>query len=561
MVTVDYTRYYGVDELVETLHALQTAYPQLMSLHSIGNSYEGRDLWLATLTNLNTGVATDKPSFWIDGNIHATEVTGAMAALHVIDTLLKGYGHDDQCTRLLDTTTFYILPRFNPDGAERALTSPYMVRSSVRPYPHAERKDGLIEEDINNDGLIMQMRMVDVNGDWKLSSKDPRVMVKRQPDDVGGTYYRVLPEGSITNFDGVNIKVSPKLEGLDINRNFPMEWRPEAEQFGAGPYPTSEPEIRAVVQFITDHPEIHSALTYHTFSGVLLRPYGDRADDALNIHDLDVFKLLGKRGTELTGYPNVSVYHGFRYSPKDVITGVFDDWVYDHLGMYAWTVEFWDLAGEAGVAKDRDFIGWFKDHPEEDDLKIMQWVDEHGEDVCFHDWTPFEHPQLGQVEIGGWNPMYAFRNPPPKQLLKTIEPITKFALAHAEIAPFVRIHEFTAQALGNDSYHLRAVIHNEGYLPTYGSHKGKERKATKPLEARLILPDGASVVTGDPKHEIGHLEGRSSRMTFFGASSGSTTDRTKTEWVVRAPAGSIIELTVSGGRGGVARASVELNDA
>ncbi|MBP8251938.1 MAG: carboxypeptidase, partial [Herpetosiphon sp.] len=206
MVTVDYTRYYGVDELVETLHALQTAYPQLMSLHSIGNSYEGRDLWLATLTNLNTGVPTDKPSFWIDGNIHATEVTGAMAALHVIDTLLKGYGHDDQCTRLLDTTTFYILPRFNPDGAERALTSPYMVRSSVRPYPHAERKDGLIEEDINSDGLIMQMRMVDVNGDWKLSSKDPRVMVKRQPDDVGGTYYRVLPEGSITNFDGVNIK-------------------------------------------------------------------------------------------------------------------------------------------------------------------------------------------------------------------------------------------------------------------------------------------------------------------------------------------------------------------
>ena len=337
MPTVDYTRYYQVAELVAALEQFQSAHPELMALESIGKSYEGRDLWLATLTNQATGAPTDKPAFWVDANIHATEVTGAMAALHLIDTLLSGYGSDEQCTRLLDTTTFYILPRFNPDGAERALTTPHGVRSSVRPYPHPERKDGLYPEDLNGDGIILQMRLRDSNGDWKLSAHDKRVMVRRRPDDVGGTYYRLLPEGMIQNYDGVNIKMSPALEGLDINRNFPVEWRPEAEQHGAGPYPASEPEIRAVVHWLSEHPEIHSALTYHTFSGVLLRPYGDRADDTINLHDLEVFKLLGKRGTELTGYPNVSVYHDFRYHPKEVITGVFDDWAYDHFGMFAWT--------------------------------------------------------------------------------------------------------------------------------------------------------------------------------------------------------------------------------
>ncbi|XSG74983.1 M14 family metallopeptidase [Herpetosiphon llansteffanensis] len=556
MPAIDYTRYYRFDELVAALEGFAAEYPQLMSLQSIGKSYEGRDLWLATLTNDATGTPREKPAFWVDANIHASEVTGAMAGLHLIDTLLKGYGNDPECTRLLDRTTFYILPRFNPDGAERALTTPYVVRSSVRPYPYAERVDGLYQEDINDDGIILQMRLVDPNGDWRVSEHDPRVMVKRKPYEIGGTYYRILPEGLIQNYDGVNIKLSRSIEGLDINRNFPIDWRPEAEQYGAGPYPTSEPEIRAVVQFIVDHPEIHSGLTYHTYSGVLLRPYGDRADDQMNIHDLDVFKALGKRGTEITGWPSVSVYHDFRYHPKDVITGVFDDWVYDHLGMFAWTVEFWDLVGSAGI-KDRKFIEWFKEHPEEDDLKIMQWVDEHGEGLCFYDWTPFEHPQLGAVEIGGWHPMFAFRNPPPAKLLETIAPVTQFALEHAAIAPFTTISSFELESLGDNVYRLQAVVQNEGYLPSYGSQKGRERKATLPLEALLQLPEGASLKLGQAKTTIGDLEGRSGRVSFFGFSNGSTTDRAKVEWVVHVPNPGVIELTVQGGRGGIARAKLE----
>ena len=70
--------------------------------------------------------------------------------------------------------------------------------------------------------------------------------------------------------------------------------------------------------------------------------------------DLRIFKAIGDKGTELTGYPNISVFHDFKYHPKEVITGVFDDWMYDHLGVYAWTVEIWSPQRQAGLTEGFD---------------------------------------------------------------------------------------------------------------------------------------------------------------------------------------------------------------
>lgn len=126
---------------------------------------------------------------------------------------------------------------------------------------------------------------------------------------------------------------------LDLNRNFPAHWRGESEQQGAGPFPTSEPEVRACVAFLTEHVNICHAITFHTFSGVLLRPYSMIADEEFPVEDLEVYKMIGEKGQELTGYPALSVYHDFRYHAKEVITGTFDDWAYDHQGLLAWTVE------------------------------------------------------------------------------------------------------------------------------------------------------------------------------------------------------------------------------
>jgi murein tripeptide amidase MpaA len=556
MPTPDFSHYYRYDALVDLLRSYAEEHSQLATLRSIGTSYEGRDVWLMTITNQATGPDHEKPAFWLDANIHATEVTGSTAALHLIAHLLENYEDDARIKQLLDERAFYILPRFNPDGAEHALTQPTYIRSTKRPYPFDEERDGLYPADIDGDGKIVQMRVVDPAGEWRVSEHDERLLVCRAPDEYGGTYYRVYGEGMLRNWDGVNIKVAPPLHGLDINRNFPFEWQGEAQQTGAGPYPASEGEVRAVVQFITEHPNIYAAITDHTYSGVILRPYSTRPDDDMDVHDLRVFKKIAERGTELTGWPNVSVFHGFRYEPKEVTTGAFDDWVYDHLGIFSYTVELWDIVGEAGI-KERDFIAWFKDHPEEDDLKILRWLDEHNQGEGFQRWRPFEHPQLGAVELGGWERMYTWSNPPAHFLEAECRKNTAFALAVAATGPRLEVKQLSAAHVGEDLYRVRLVLINSGFLPTSGSRQSDKRKAVRPIEVELILPDGTTLELGELKQEIGQLEGRSDRV--FGWGSGGGSDYLKhVDWLVRAPQGGTISVTAVAQRAGTVRGEVVL---
>ena len=131
---IAYNRYYRYEEFSALLHELVRQYPQLLSIQSAGKSHEGRDIWVLTVTNQATGLAADKPAYWVDANIHASELAGGAAALYLIDTLTRDYGQRETVTRCLDTRAFYICPRMNPDGAEFAMQDPpKIIRSSTRP--------------------------------------------------------------------------------------------------------------------------------------------------------------------------------------------------------------------------------------------------------------------------------------------------------------------------------------------------------------------------------------------------------------------------------------------
>ena len=376
MTAIRFDTYYRYDDLVRFLTDWAGTHPGLVRLEPVGKSYEGREIYVVRVTNYKTGLDTDKPALWVDGNIHATEIAGSMACLHLLHRLITGYGKDADITRCLDTRAFYVCPRVNPDGAEWALADvPKLIRSSTRPYPYDEEPiGGLKREDIDGDGRILSMRVPDPNGPWKLCEQDSRILVRRDPVESGGRYYRLLPEGRVEDFDGVNLKLQARKERLDLNRNFPAFWRAEHEQTGAGPFPTSEPEIAAVTGFIARHPNITGAIAFHTYSGVLLRPYSHLADEQMPPEDLWTYQKIGEKGTQITGYPVASAYHEFRYHPKEVITGDFDSWMYDHRGVFAWTVEIWSPQRQAGIT-DYKYIDWYREHPVEDDLKLMKWND------------------------------------------------------------------------------------------------------------------------------------------------------------------------------------------
>ncbi|GAB4437425.1 MAG: M14 family metallopeptidase [Anaerolineae bacterium] len=558
MPDIRFDRYYRYDELTRLMHAFAEAFPNLVRVEAIGKSYEGRDIWLAAVTNTATGPDTEKPAFWVDGNIHASEVSPSTMGLYLIHTLTAQYGIDEAITRCLDTRAFYICPRLNPDGAEWALADrPKIIRSSTRPYPYDEEPvEGLIEEDIDGDGRLLHMRIPDPNGAWKVSDADPRLLVRRAPEEYGGSYYRLLPEGRLKNYDGVTIRIQPKKEGLDLNRNYPFEWRQEHEQQGAGPFPASEPEVRAMVDFISAHNNIIGGVCFHTFSAVLLRPYSTKPDEALPAEDLWVFQKIGAKGTELTGYPNVSIFHDFKYHPKEVITGGSDDWMYEHRGMFAWTAELWDPRHQVGITEPK-FAEWFREHPLEHDLALLKWNDEQLDGKGYVDWYEFEHPQLGKVELGGWDMLY-WRNPPPAFLEKEIAPFPAWLVWQLLISPRLELREASATALGDGAYRVRLVVDNTGWLPTYVTKKALEKKLTRGVICEIELPEGAALEVGKLREEFSQLEGRADKTAFSYWNDDSTTDRLKAEWVVRAPQGGDVKLLARHDRAGVVRATVTL---
>jgi len=561
MVDVRFDTYYRYDDLQRILTQFAEQYPNLMRLESIGTSYEGRDISVATVTNFATGPDREKPALWVDGNIHASEVSPSSACLYHLNRLLTEYGKDQEITRCLDTRVFYICPRINPDGAEWALADkPKIIRSSTRPYPYDEDPiEGLRIEDVDGDGRMLQMRVPDPNGNWKISDADPRLLTRREPTETGGQYYRVLPEGRIENYDGVLVRMQTIKEGLDLNRNFPMGWRQEREQRGAGPYPTSEPEVRAIVQFIATHPNITGGISFHTFSGVLLRPHDTQPDDAFPAEDLWTYQKIGQQGTEMTGYPNISVYHDFRYHPKEVITGAFDEWLYEHMGMFAWTVEIWSPQRQAGISEYK-YIDWYRDHPAEDDLKLLRWSDEKLGGQGYIDWYPYEHPELGSVELGGWNTLYAWRNPPPEYLENEIAPFSRWLTWQLLISPKLELVEASAKPVGEGAYRVRLVIQNTGWLPSYVTKKALETKTSRPVVCEIELPEGATLESGRKREEVGHLEGRAYKgpsPVGWGAVDQSD-DRLKIDWTVHAPKGGTVKLVARHDRGGTVRASVEL---
>ena len=556
---LEYNRYFRYHALVEALEDFKRSYPNLTKLYSIGKSYEGRDIWCIELTNQKTGPGEEKPGYYLDGNTHAGEVTGSMACLYTIDWLLNNYGKDGQATRILDRSVIYIIPRICPDGAELYLTTAYTLRSSVHEwnYPDYLDPDGLRPEDVDGDGMILQMRLRDdLAGDWKVSEHDERLMVRRNPHDYGGKYYRLYSEGVIENYNGITFDMAPARFGIDMNRNYPINWKPPHTQNGAGDTPLSEPESRTVTNFLLEKKNIAAATYHHTSGGILLRPNCIESDDKMPPGDLAIYKVLGAIGEEITSYPCQDIFGAF--ADKTAQWGTFMDLTYEYLGISSFATELWDLMGRSGF-KDKGLAALTKltyKEQEEVQLKLLRWNDEVMNGECFFNWKTFNHPQLGEVEIGGWNPKEGRQNPPIKLLEEECEKAMRFTLMHMEALPQLAINDVRCEKIGDKVWRITAAIENAGFLPTASTHKAINNRITEPVKAYIC---GGKVLQGEVEIEVGHLTGRGLSLVQgpYGAVSPAGR-RKKAEWLVEAEAGAEVCITAKGDRAGVVRHKLTL---
>ena len=358
-MTYEFDRFLRYDELVAWLHEVADAHPELVTLETYGTSHEGRDLWLVTVTDSATGAHDTKPAHWVDASIHAVELTATVAACYLVHRLVTGYADGDETVvRALRTRTFYVVPRVNPDGAEWVLADqPKFRRSSTRPWPwsDAHQWPGLHVEDVDGDGRILSIRIADPNGAWMPHPDDARLMVPVPPTGAPSSTstYRMLTEGSVAGYDGFTIptpragrgaRPQPQLPGR-LGHGRARVGRPSAQRArdrrpGAG---DRRPSQRLRVQRLPHERRRAAAAVVDWSPTRKLEPF-----------DVWAWGQIGEVGSALTGYPVHSVFEDFTWDQRHTMSGAADDWVYEHLGVFGWTTEFWDIVQQRHRAQAVD---------------------------------------------------------------------------------------------------------------------------------------------------------------------------------------------------------------
>jgi murein tripeptide amidase MpaA len=558
-MSVSLLQYHKYEELKAILGLLVQEAPDLVRLESIGRSYEGRDIWSLAVSSFAHGEDLEKPALWVDGGIHAGELATTSACLYLVSQLVSKYGSDPRITACLNRGVFYVCPRVSPDGAEMVLAErPRLVRSSTRFYPQIGGYTGeFVVEDIDGDGRILMMRLPDPHGAWKPSEADGRLLVPREPGESGGCYFRLLPEGRVQGYEGTPARLRLPKQRLDLNRNFPADWKQEYQQPGSGPHPLSEPEARAIADFVARHRNIVGAVSFHTFGGVLLRAFAAWPERSLPYKDLLLYEQTGEEGTKLTGYPCITAATS-RYS-RPAPAGMFPEWLYDHFGILAWGVELWSPPREAGII-DYNFFDWNYTHPVDHDLQLLRWSDQALGGRGYVDWYPFDHPQFGRVELGGWDAILGLRNPPPELLEKEIAPFVDWLVWQLLAAPRLEIIDVGSQPVAEGVYRVSATIQNAGFWPTYVTQLALERNLVPGVECEIKMSRGATLEGGQAVQDLGQLEGRvqqrpATSLHFY---PDTFADRARVEWFVRAAENAIVRVIARHERAGTAQADIPL---
>lgn len=479
-VPISWNRYYNYDGITELCKKLAAAHPDLIKVSSIGKSYQGREMWVLTVTDFKKGKADEKPGFYIDGNIHSNEIQGTEMALYTAWYLAENYNNIPFIKELLGDKVFYIVPTINPDAREHYMKQPnsqHSPRSGMIPVDND--RDGLVDEDgyndLDGDGNIAIMIRKSPTGRYKKDPGNPNKLLRVKSDEYG-EYEFLGFEASDKDGDG---RVGEDGPGFyDPNRDWAWKWQPNYIQFGAYRYPFSIPENRNVRDFVYAHPNIAGAQTFHNYGGMILRGPGAIEDlDTYNAEDINIYDAIGKKGEQIIpGYKYFVVYKDL-YS----VWGGELDWFYGGRGIYTFSNEL--FTSQQYFNKDGG-----------EPFELEEAVD-FDKALLFGDgviaWKELTHPQYGKIEVGG--PKKNFTRAHPGFLLESdAHRNMSFCIYHAYHMPKLEVAEVSEKSLGNGLTEVTAVVVNRRMIPTHASHDIKN-KIERP---DYISMEGANVIAG-----------------------------------------------------------------
>ena len=453
-VQISWNRYYNHAGVTDICKKLAAAHPDLIKLSSIGKSYQGREMWLLTVTDFKTGKPEEKPGFYIDGNIHSNEIQGTEMALYTAWYLAETFKDIAFIKELLADKVFYIVPTINPDARDHYMKEPNSQnspRSGVIPVDND--RDGLMNEDgfndLNGDGHITMMIRKSPTGRLKKDPNDPRRLIPAKVDEQG--------EYEMLGFEGIDVdgdgRVNEDGTGYyDPNRDWAWKWQPNHIQNGAYKYPFSIPENRNVRDFVMAHPNIAGAQSFHNSGGMLLRGPGAEEDaGSYNADDVRIYDAIGKKGELLIpGYRYLIVH-------KDLYTawGGELDWFNSGRGIFTFSNELFT-----------SYMYFNRQGSGQEDAYAFDQSLLFGDAIVT--WQEYDHPQFGKIEIGGVKKNFT-RADPGFLLESDAHRNMAFCIYHAYHMPKLVVEEMTEKNLGGGLTEITVVITNKRMIPTHSS--------------------------------------------------------------------------------------------
>jgi murein tripeptide amidase MpaA len=596
--------YLNHNALTRELRALADG-SDLARIRSIGQSHEGRDIWVVEIADRDGAPVESRPALLVVGNLEGNHLVGSALALETVRYLLDGEG--EEVAAVLANQVVYVVPRLNPDGAEAMFAGVRWDRTrNARPFDDDNdgRTDEDPPEDLNGDGMITVMRVRDPFGDFMVHPDDARLMKRADATEGESGEFTVYIEGRDSDGDGFLNEDGPG--GVDLNRNFQHEY--PYWQRDAGPYMVSEPESRALMDFVIANRNIAAVLTFGHTDNLVTPPNarGELAGAAVldlgafamesnaDVFDTGVFRsggggrgfgggfFFGGGGPRLRGAqpgrdndpssgrrPSTTVhradlpyFEAVSEAYKEITgiskvgvnrqaEGAFFQYGYYQFGVPSFSTQGWGVPEPPAEAEgegeeearptrgSRPMAG--AGNGSSLDATLLSAMDAAGIQA-FVDWTPFQHPDLGEVEIGGFMP-YATTNPPADRLAELGRAHGEFAVRLAGMLPRVEIVTTEVTAHGGGIFTVTAEIQNTGYFPTSLQH-GQVARAVDPTMVQIQV-DPEDVLTGDDKSfTVSQLDGSGARE--------------KVSWVIRGREGSSVEIRVRSQKGGSDTATVTL---
>lgn len=553
-----FDKYHQPKEVNALLKSWTSKHPQLTKLINIGKSSGKNDLFILRIAAEKKGSPEidSRPAIFVSANLEGVHLVGTEAALMLIEKLLTKYNSDEKIAELLEKRTVYVAPLLNPDAAQN-----YFADIRYERYTNErsidEDLDDLIDEDgfddLNKDGLITQMRVKDPAGNWISNPAEPRLMLRADPNKGEKGIYKIYTEGLDNDGDGEYNEDPPG--GVELNRNFPHDF--EYYIRAAGPWPVSEKESIALVKFLASKPNIAMVLNFSSENTFLNLQQSGRTRDPValaripsRMRRLEPVMNIDKQDMPLMktvqlDYKNALEKAKLNYPEnraKGVGKGSFIAYCYYQYGVQVFSSDLWAIpeSQETSARETKRDIpaknvemreGMSKrgsarkdEHP---DIYILNWSDSVLKGKGFVTWTPYKHPTLGDVEIGGFVP-YLKTTPPPSEIEKTISFHADFYISLMNRLPELKIKDTQVKALEDGLYQVTVSFTNIGRFPT-STAQGRRAGTSSPIRVHLKMTENQSLFSGRPIEAIPVIN--------------ENGDIKKLEWTIRGKKGSKITIT------------------